>query len=86
MIERENQSVIAASCGEKQILTVKEAAQYSGYTVKYLYKLVYQRKIKHYRPLHGRKLFFKLHDLEEYLSANVGRTREEIINEIKQRL
>ena len=46
-------------------LSVKEAAEYLGYTKTYLYKLIHHKQIPHYKPT-GSKVVFKLEDLEAY--------------------
>ncbi len=50
----------------KNILNLKEAAEYTGFSKSHLYKLTHYRKIDHYKP-NGKNIFFKKEDLEAYL-------------------
>jgi excisionase family DNA binding protein len=45
---------------------VAEAAEFTGLSKAYLYKLVYLKKIPHYKPNAGR-LFFKRTELEQFV-------------------
>ena len=47
-------------------LSSEEAAEYLGYSKNYLFKLVHEKKIPHYKPLNGR-LFFKLDELKKFV-------------------
>lgn len=51
---------------DKNILNLKEAAQFTGYSKSHLYKLTHYRKIDHYKP-NGKNIFFKKEDLENFL-------------------
>ena len=51
---------------EKTIISSAEAAELTGYKKSYLYKLVHQKKIPHYKPMGGR-VFFKREELESFL-------------------
>ncbi len=52
------------------VFTVDELVEYSGYKKSYIYKLAHQRKIPHYKPPFGRKLFFKKDEVDSWLTAN----------------
>lgn len=52
---------------EKQFLTTKEAADFLGYKVSYLYKLIMWRKLPHYKV--GKGVRFLREDLVNYLTA-----------------
>ena len=54
---------------QKAALSLVEAATFLGLSPNYLYKLVNQKKIPHYKPLNGR-LFFKLAELEDFIFRN----------------
>jgi len=54
---------------QKKIFSVKEAAEYTGLSQFYVYKLIHQKKIPHYKPNNGR-VFFKIEDLENYIFRN----------------
>jgi excisionase family DNA binding protein len=45
---------------------VAEAAEFTGLSKAYIYKLVYLKKIPHYKPNAGR-LFFKREELEQFI-------------------
>ena len=50
-------------------LTTKEAADYCGITLSYLYKLCHEKRIPHYKPLNG-KVYFKESELNDFLYRN----------------
>jgi excisionase family DNA binding protein len=50
-------------------LTVEQAAEYTGYTKSYLYKLAFQKKVPHYKPEGGR-ILFSLTDLKAFCFRN----------------
>jgi len=50
-------------------LTIDEAAEFTGLKKTYIYRLVYEKKIPHYKPLGGR-LYFKLKELEDFIFRN----------------
>jgi len=49
---------------------IQRASEITGYSVKYLYKLTSQKRIRHYKPQAGR-IFFRIQDLEEFMSQGV---------------
>ena len=53
---------------QKMALDINEAAELTGYKKNYLYKMVHEKRIPHFKPggLKGR-LFFKREDLEAFL-------------------
>jgi excisionase family DNA binding protein len=50
-------------------LNVQEAAEFLGLKVSYVYNLVFDRKLAAYKP-GGKKLLFKISDLEKYAYSN----------------
>ncbi|EMC2461988.1 helix-turn-helix domain-containing protein [Vibrio diabolicus] len=52
---------------QKQFLSAEETAQYTGLSVKYIYKLTHAKQIPHYKP--SRKLYFKRDDLDAWLMS-----------------
>ncbi len=50
---------------KKRILSLKEAASYTGISKSTLYKMVSDRRIKHYKP--AKNIFFKREDLDSYM-------------------
>lgn len=61
---------------QKDVLTAREAAEYMGVTLQYLYRLTSARLVPHSKPL-GKVLYFSRHELEEWLTANRVPTVEE---------
>lgn len=53
---------------QKQFLSAEEAAQYTGLSVKYIYKLTHAKQIPHYKP--SRKLYFKRDELDAWLMSH----------------
>jgi len=50
-------------------MTIKDAAAYTGYSVRSLYYMVAHRKIPCYKP-EGQKLFFSQQDLDAFIYRN----------------
>lgn len=53
----------------KKVLSIDEAAEYTGLKKSYLYILTSQDRIPCYRPF-GKKIFFKREELEEFLTSD----------------
>ena len=62
--------------GNKEVLTMSEAAMLTGYKEKGLYELTSQRRIPHYKK--NGKLYFKKAELVEWMTDNRVMTDEEI--------
>lgn len=54
---------------QKEVLTLDEAAYYTGMKKSYLYKLTASKAIPHYKP-NGKNCFFRRTELEDWLTAN----------------
>ena len=54
---------------EKNILTFSEAAEYTGMSKSYLYKLTSTGKIAHYKP-GGKLIYFNREELEAWIFSN----------------
>ena len=54
---------------QKEVLSIDEAAQYTGLKKSYLYKLTSAKEIPHYKPK-GKYCFFRRTELEAWLTAN----------------
>ena len=52
---------------QKLHYTVEEAAEYLDLEVNYLYKLNHLRVIPHFKPTHGRKVYYLKQDLDNYV-------------------
>lgn len=61
----------------KEVLTLDEAARYTGLTKSYLYKLTSTRAIPHSKPA-GKNCFFRRTDLENWLTENRVATSAEL--------
>lgn len=61
---------------QKDVLTAREAADYMGVTLQYLYRLTSARLIPYSKPT-GKVLFFRRVELEDWLTANRVPTVEE---------
>ena len=64
-------STIAA----KSVLNIEETALLTGYTTKYLYRLVHDRAIPHSKS--GNRLYFDKAELERWLLRDRRETKEE---------
>lgn len=62
--------------GANEMLTTKEAADFLGFSVGYLYKLTMQKKIPYYKPF-GNRCYFKRDELSKLLQSNRIATVEE---------
>ena len=51
----------------KNILTVDDLIDYTGYSQKQIYKFTSTRAIPHYKP-NGRKLFFKRNEVDNWIT------------------
>lgn len=60
---------MATDITTKNILTLQEASEYTGYKPSYLYKLTSTGIIPCYKPT-GKLLFFKREELEQFLTSN----------------
>jgi excisionase family DNA binding protein len=63
---------------QKQFMTITETASYTSFSINYLYQLVHQRAIPVYKP--GRKLFFKISEIDSWISNS----KQKSISEIQQ--
>ena len=62
----------------KDVLTLAEAAAYTGYSEKYIYQLAFNRQIPHAKR--GKFLYFDKAELKQWLLANRVATSAEIDN------
>lgn len=70
MTEREKLEKIEQRSGwERPILTMREAAMFTGMSKNTLYKLIQADKIRHYRP-NGKLVYFRRDELEAWLMKN----------------
>lgn len=70
MTEREKlEKMYQRSGRERPMLTMREAAMFTGLSKNTLYKLIQADKIKHYRP-NGKLVYFRRDELEAWLMKN----------------
>ncbi len=62
---------------QKEFLTSKEACEFIGVKLSYLYKLTHRKQIPYFKP-NGKKVFFKVEDLISWVSSVRISTAEEI--------
>ena len=74
-----------------EILSTDKAAQFTGFSRTYIYRLVHNQKIPCYKPT-GKRLFFKKSELEEFLlngrqatSCELSDMADEILNNRERR-
>lgn len=60
----------------KNVLTLKEMCNYTGLSSSYVYQLTCGNKIPYFKPL-GKRIYFKLSDVEEFLMQNPATTSKE---------
>lgn len=70
---------------QKEVLTLDEAAMYTGLSKTYLYKLTASRKIPCWKP-HGKMLYFKRSELDAWMLQNPVKTEEQLEAEALQRM
>tara|TARA_B100002019_G_C20773877_1_gene358888 strand:- start:132 stop:356 length:225 start_codon:yes stop_codon:yes gene_type:complete len=65
---------------DKNILTVDDLIDYTGYSQKQIYKLTSTRAIPHYKP-NGRKLFFKRNEVDNWITQGRIKPMSELDDE-----
>lgn len=62
---------------EKEILTIDELSNYTGFSKSHIYKLTHKNVIPHYKP-NGKIIFFKHSEILEWILSSRVSTRQEI--------
>jgi len=62
---------------DQDMLSFKQAIDYTGFSTSALYKLVHNKQIPYSKPTGG-KLFFRLGDLREFLSKGRVSSNDEV--------
>ncbi len=77
-MEANNNGKVSATGAElpKEMLTMAEAAAYTGLSVSYLYKLTHKKQIPYYKP-NGKQIFFAREELIAWLKRNRQNTQAE---------
>ena len=70
--------------GVKQALTMNDAATFTGLSKSYLYKLVCNRAIPHYKSEGGKLTYFNRQELTDWQLHNRVKTSDEIEAEATQ--
>ena len=65
-----------AALSSKTVLDIKDTAELTGYSVKYLRLLIAKREIPHYRR--GNRLYFDRDEIEEWMLGERIPTNEEM--------
>lgn len=68
---------------KKTVLNFDEAAEYTGLSKSFLYKLTSASKIPHFKPS-GKNIFFDRTEIETWLKRNPIKTNEEIEREASE--
>jgi excisionase family DNA binding protein len=68
-----------AKLGAKSVLSIEEAALFTGYSTGWLYVLTHRRDIPHYKK--GGKLYFKKEELERWMTERPVKTKQAIDSE-----
>lgn len=67
--------------GLKEVLSVEELSEYTGFRQSYIYKLVHTGSIPYSKP-NGKKLFFSRKEIDEWLLTNKHKSLEDIETEV----
>lgn len=85
LIEHIRSMVLSIAVSQKDVLTLDEAAMYTGLSKTYLYKLTASRKIPCWKP-HGKMLYFNRGELDAWMLQNPVKTDEQLEAEALQRM
>lgn len=69
--------LIQATLSNKTVLTIEEAAAYTGLSVSSIYKLTSTQEVPHYKP-RGKMLYFNRDELDGWLLQRRVKTTDEI--------
>jgi len=75
-----------SSClNQPKIIDLEEVSRLTGYKKATIYKLIHERKIPYHKPAHGgRRIFFKLMEIDKWLQSNRIETNEEFFQEHRE--
>ena len=77
ILKKLNQLEILIVSTAKQILTVEDLINYTGFSRSYIYKLVHKNVISYYKP-NGKTLFFQKNEIDEWLLKNKNQSDSQI--------
>lgn len=63
-----------------EFITIQQAANLLGVSINGVYRLTHLKKIPYYRPT-GKRVYFKIEDINNYLSRNRVQSEQEQENE-----
>ena len=66
--------------GSKNVLNLEEAAEYTGYSISYLYKLTSKGIIPHSKP-NGKMIFLSKEKLDDWLLTNARKSSSDLSKE-----
>ena len=68
----------SSSGNQPEVIDIEEVSKLTGYKQDTIYKLIHERKMPFHKPAHGgRRVFFKLSEIEEWLQSNRTETNED---------
>lgn len=76
-VKKVNSNIDLIKQNSKEVLTLKEVADYTGLSRSYLYKLTMRQEIPHYKP-NGKQIYFNRLEVEKWLQSNRVATQEEL--------
>lgn len=85
MMERMSTSPQAATSTQKEVLTISDLVEYTGWTKPYIYQLTSKGEIPYYKPTGG-TLFFKKSEIDRWLLRNRSASNDEISSMATTRL
>ncbi|HLW40201.1 MAG TPA: helix-turn-helix domain-containing protein [Brumimicrobium sp.] len=80
-LERKIDELRTAFLFQKSILTLKEASEYTGLSLSYLYKLTHTNSIAHSKPT-GKKIYFEREKLDAFMKNGAVKTISELEEEV----
>lgn len=63
--------------GQKDVWSVEELAEYTGWSKSHIYRLTSRHQIPHYKPKGG-NIFFRRSEIEQWLTGRGGLSGEEV--------
>lgn len=80
-LEKKIDQLSKAFLYQKSILNFKEASEYTGLSLSYLYKLTHTNAIAHSKPT-GKKIYFEREKLDAFMKKGAVKTITELEEEV----
>jgi excisionase family DNA binding protein len=80
-IEQKLDNLWSALLHQKTVLSITEAADFTGLSVSYLYKLIHFNKISYSKP-NGKRVYFERRKLEEWMANGSIESSEEMLKKV----